>query len=140
MNVRNVIIIVVILCLILVVAITLVNSLTHVEKEDPIFTNPVNTKIYAVLAEAGFDDSIVDSTTDRTIVIIPITADVNRESAAYYAMGVVSTVSPETKKIIVQLYINQSLSSEYIAGTQDVITYSKAGITDEEFESRVKQS
>ncbi len=115
-------------------------SFTTEVKEPSILVNPVNSKIYSVLVEAHFAEAVVDNTPERTLIGIPVNSEQDGVATAYFAMGAATIISPETPKIIVQLYEDTNLSIEIEAKTSDVIAFAKQEINENEFNERLIKS
>ncbi len=88
---------------------TVAPSLQAAEKGLAAFENSevavaLNSEVYAGLVEAGIKDALVDVSPDRIVVGFTLPADVQKESALGYALGVAGGFQPDTKLVVVQLF------------------------------------
>lgn len=117
-------------------AVGMVYVLSSVPAEEPVFVNPVNSRIYAALVEAGFEDALVDSNVERTLVAIPIEEGDDAEAVAYYALGASTTVVPDVPLVIAQAYRGKTLVFEITSKTSDALAFARGEISEQEFKSR----
>jgi uncharacterized protein YxeA len=106
--------------------------------EDVTSLNPKNTMIYAVLAEAGLKDVIVDNTPDGTVIAVSYTGEEDPETVAFYAMGAASLVDPNTPNIEVELYKGETKTYSVKAITSDVKAFADGQISEEEFYNKLE--
>lgn len=117
-------------------AVGVVYMLSSGPVEEPVFVNPVNSRIYAVLVEAGFEEALVDSNVERTLVAIPVEEGDDAEAVAYYALGASAIVAPEVPLLIAQAYRGGKLVLEVTSKTSDALAFARGEISEQEFKKR----
>jgi len=118
------------------IAFFILSLLTQPEPE--ITPNPLNTELYSALASAGIEDAVVDITPERALIRYNLPENMSKESANYYIMGAAATITPNSSKIVIQVYEDFEPLEEVVANTEDVLAFIDGAITYEELEKRIE--
>ncbi len=100
--------------------------------------NVDNSQIYTLLINGGIPDALVDATPDRTFVSYALPSELDKEGTWYYVMGVVAGAYPETKKVVVQAFVNGEPTEEVAAGMTDVLDFVNNRISENEFKTKLQ--
>ena len=96
-----------------------------------------NSNIYSALVAEGISEAFVDATEERVRVIYDLPSSLDKEASWYYVMGVVASISPESKRVIIQASVNGKSGEEVAAQIKDVVDFVDARITEGTFKSKL---
>lgn len=122
--------------LLLVIGCALIMILPTFEKED-IVPSDLNSDIYSLLVAVGISDALVDVTPERVAVVYELPADLDEETANYYAIGAVAGAAPDSEKIVLQPHAKGVPGETVTVAMDDINGFIGGSITDEEFGSRL---
>jgi len=80
---------------------------------------------------------VVDVAFERTLVGVDVDLGYDIEKVAYYTMGAVASIAPETPEIIVQVFNNGTLIAEFEVQTQAVLDLTEGLISEQEFIDKI---
>jgi len=126
------------LVLTLIFTIILILGYWSSDREEPIRPNEANDKVYAGLVKLGIRDAVVDITPERALVRYNLPENMSKVEMRYHILWLIAGISPNSSKIVIQVYENFTPLEEVIVSTEDVLAFMNETITYEELQKRIE--
>lgn len=123
--------------LLFILIFILVVYLWPVQKEVPVVADPLNSQVFEILSRGGIVQSNTIVENDVVTVNYQLPEGLTREQAELYILGVMGTLKPSVKTIIINTYSGQENLGSVQASMSDVLARKNGDLTDEELRERL---